>query len=464
MISRFAIASAVLAVLAGLVQAGQVIQVSPQTKYQKYDGTGISQAFKRSALIHNLSPEYSKLALDFLFSNTTGAGLTILRNGIGSSPTDDKDFMYSIAVNVPASNSSEIDYVPFLREDNYQVWLSTEAIARGVHTIYADAWSADGYMKTTGIDNKGGNLCGVTGTNCATGDWRQSYANKLVRYINNYKSHGITIDYVGFLNEPDLNTSYASMQSTGQQAADFLKIFYPTLKKSGLKTEIACCDGSGWEEQRSRLTGIQKAGQEDTLGLVTSHGYATAPGAPFKTDKKVWMTEWMANNNMTYDWYRSGDKGEGLHWAINIQNTFTVSNASAFLYWWGASGSKVNTPLIFINNTDTVRVTPRLWAHAHFGSRFIRKGATRIGATSNISTLKVSAFANTDGTTAIQVINNGLTNETVTLQGITSNKVLTYLTNQAHNLTEGSAALEGLNAGGASAVVPGKSLLTFYIT
>lgn len=59
-------------------------------------------------------------------------------------------------------------------------------------------------LPVLGTDFNGGYLCGVTGTNCATGDWRQAYANKIVRYIQDYKSHGITIDYVGFLNEPDL--------------------------------------------------------------------------------------------------------------------------------------------------------------------------------------------------------------------------------------------------------------------
>jgi hypothetical protein len=71
------------------------------------------------------------------------------------------------------------------------------------------------------------------------------------------------------------STSYASMQSNGQQEADFLKVLYPTLKRSGLKTQIACCDATGWDAQQEMLTGIQAAGQEGTLGLVTGHGYSS---------------------------------------------------------------------------------------------------------------------------------------------------------------------------------------------
>ncbi|MCJ1396626.1 hypothetical protein MMC18_009517 [Xylographa bjoerkii] len=457
--------TALSAALAAIAQAaaptsGPIVQVNLNQKYQTFDGIGVAEAFQRSLVLHELNTASQKLALDYLFSNTTGAGFTILRNGIGSSPTDPFDHMKSIAPTAPPSNSSQLNYIPLPRDDEYQVWLSHQAIARGVKYIYADAWSADGYMKTTGTDFDGGYLCGVTNATCASGDWRQSYANKLVKYIRDYQSRGITIDYLDFLNEPDLNTSYASMQSSGQQAADFLEIFYPTLQKAGLKTQIACCDGSGWEQNRERLTGIQQAGKEYTLGLVTSHGYSSAPGAPFQTDKKVWLTEWSTFDPINYDWYATGSQSEGLTWANHIQQAFAVSNVTGFVYWWGAANTTDNESLLFINNTAEVRVTKRLWAHAHFGSRFIRQGATRIGATvSGDSTLNVTAFSNADGTVAVQLINNGNDTQEVTVSGVQLPKgvVQTWLSNQANNLTQGYAKSDGKDA---FAVVPGRSLLS----
>ena len=306
----------------------------------------------------------------------------------------------------------------------------------------------------------------MTNTSCASGDWRQTYANKLVKYIRDYQSKGIKIDYLGFLNEPDLNTTYASMQSSGQQAADFLEVLYPTLKKAGLKTQIACCDGSGWEQNRDRLTGIQQAGQEPALGLVTSHGYSSAPGAPFATDKKVWQTEWSTFDTTNYDWYATGSQSEGLTWANHIQQAFGVSNVTGFLYWWGAANTTDNQSLLFVNNTAEVRVTKRLWAHAHFGSRFIRSGAIRIGAAvSGDSTLNATAFSNADGTVAVQVVNNGDDIKNVTILGVDqlskgNYTVKTWLTNQANNLTQGYAVVAG---GTSVAQVPGRSLLSFVV-
>jgi len=331
-------------------------------------------------------------------------------------------------------------------------------------------------MKTNNTENYGGYLCGVTNATCASGDWRQSYANKIVKYIQDYEALGVTVDYVGFLNEPDLNTTYASMQSNGQQAADFIKVLYPTLRKAKLNSQIACCDGSGWEQARERITGIQAAGEENLIGLTTAHGYSSYPASPFVTTKKTWQTEWSTFDPINYDWYASGSQSEGLTWANNIHNLFAVSNVTGHLYWWGAANTTDNQSLLFVNGTSEVKVTKRLWAHAHFGSRFIRRGATRVGATvtgDGASNFNVTAFANTDGTTAVQVINNGNVSESITLEGLKlaggygygygrhGRKVTTYLTNQAHNLTQGYAVVESGNR--AVATVPAKSLLSFVV-
>ena len=42
----------------------------------------------------------------------------------------------------------------------------------------------------------------VSGTNC--GDWKQAYANYLVKYIQLYAEAGVKVTHLGFLNEPDM--------------------------------------------------------------------------------------------------------------------------------------------------------------------------------------------------------------------------------------------------------------------
>lgn len=252
------------------------------------------------------------------------------------------------------------------------------------------------------------------------------------------------------------------MQSDGQQAADFISVLHPTLQKANLTTQIACCDGSGWEQNRARLTGIQEAGAEDQLGLVTSHGYSSAPGVPFNTTRKVWETEWSTFDSFNEAWYATGSQSEGLTWANHIQSAFGTSNVSAFLYWWGAANDTDNEPLIRIPGRQ-VLVSSRLWAHAHWG-RLVQPGAYRVDASvvnTDSSMLNVTSFANPDGSVALQLINNGLVDQSVTLNGASeaaSSSVTGWLTNVNNSFTE--TALGGSTSGYFVTTVPAMSLMS----
>lgn len=48
-------------------------------------------------------------------------------------------------------------------------------------------------MKTNNNENNGGSLCGEPGASCASGDWRQAYANYLVQYVKFYQAAGVNI-------------------------------------------------------------------------------------------------------------------------------------------------------------------------------------------------------------------------------------------------------------------------------
>jgi len=158
-------------------------------------------------------------------------------------------------------------------------------------------------------------------------------------------------------------------------------------------------------------------------------------------------------------WYTNGGQSEGLTWGNHIQSAFATSNVSAFFYWWGAAADTDNQALIYIPG-DNVVVAKRLWAHAHF-ARFIHPGAVRIDtAVASTSGLNTTAFQNTDGTIAVQVINNGNVNQTVTLQGVRG-RVTTWLTNNANDLTPGSLGTNSLGLIVGS--VPARSLVSFVV-
>ncbi|MEU7011372.1 glycoside hydrolase [Streptomyces sp. NPDC046332] len=132
--------------------------------------------------------------------------------------------------------------------DGSQVWLAKEVKAYGVERFFADAWSAPVFMKTSGSENDGGELLP---------EWRQAYANYLVQYAKFYQQEGISVTDLGFTNETDWTATYASMRFTPQQAVDFLKVLGPTVRASGPKTELVCCDAAGWDRQVAYTEAIE---------------------------------------------------------------------------------------------------------------------------------------------------------------------------------------------------------------
>ncbi|KAK3688277.1 glycoside hydrolase family 30 protein [Podospora appendiculata] len=386
-------------------QSGTTITVDLSKTYQTIDGFGTSQAFQRAVQMSKLPEAEQRHALDLLFSTTNGAGLTILRNGIGSSPDMSSDHMVSIAPKNPGGPTKDPIYA-WDGSDNKQLWVSQEAVnTYGVKTIYADAWSAPGYMKTNGNDANGGSLCGVTGAKCSSGDWRQAYADYLVRYIQFYKESNVTITHLGFLNEPELTTSYASMRSSAQQAADFIKLLHPTLQKANLgSVAIACCDAEGWSSQAAMLSGLKPV--DDLLGIITAHSYTSSPSSPMNSKHPVWQTEAAdLQGAWTSAWYASGGAGEGWTWANNVYTALVGANASAYLYWVGAQAGNTNSHMIHLAN-GKAEPSKRLWALGQW-SRFVRPGAVRVATAGSTSGVKTAAFRNVDGSVAVVFLNSG---------------------------------------------------------
>ncbi|KAK4242583.1 putative glucosylceramidase 4 [Achaetomium macrosporum] len=396
--------------LAETILAAAAAITGAAATYQKMDGFGFSLAFQRANLITNMSDKTKQRELlDLLFNRTTGAGFSILRNGIGSSPNSNSDFMNTIAPNNPGGPAATPQY-QWDGKDSGQLWVSQQAVSLyGVKTIYANAWSAPGYMKTNNRDTNGGSLCGVPGASCASGDWRQAYANYLVAYINLYAAAGVPISHVGFLNEPDYSASYASMQANGQQAADFIKILHAALEAANLTSSlgIACCDSMGWGNQANMVNAIRSANAEPFLKAVTSHTYTGGPSGAMNTRVPVWLSEQCdLNGGWTTGWYANGGAGEGLTWANNIYTAVVNNNVSGYLYWEGVQWPNPNTneKLIRVDNqTNTYEVSRRLWAFANW-SRYVRPGAVRVGVSGGGNGLRTAAFRNEDGTIAVVAI------------------------------------------------------------
>jgi O-glycosyl hydrolase len=123
------------------------ITVDLSKTYQRMDGFGFSLAFQRANLITNMADKTKQRELlDLLLNRTTGAGFSIIRNGIGSTPNSNSDFMNTIAPNNPGGPNATPKY-EWDGKDSGQLFVSQEAVnSYGVKTIYASKtlWGGKG--------------------------------------------------------------------------------------------------------------------------------------------------------------------------------------------------------------------------------------------------------------------------------------------------------------------------------
>ncbi|KAH8130833.1 glycoside hydrolase family 5 protein [Trichoderma asperellum] len=452
---------AILANFAALCVAQSTITVNVNTKYQQIDGFGFSQAFGRASQFQSANASTQKQALDYLFSTSTGAGFSIIRNRIGSGGSGD-----SIEPNNPGSPSASPSYV-WDGNDSGQVWFTKQAVSYGVKTIYADAWGAPGFMKTSGSDSSPGYLCGTTGHSCSSGDWRQAYANFLVQYVKYYSSAGYTITHLGFLNEPDFQPSYSQMQisSNAQEAISFIPILYNTVKAAGLSTKITCCDAVGWTDQSTYTTNLVNAGSTQYLGVITSHSYSADATSPLsQTTLPKWNTEGGPSTAFVTTWYGSGGTNEGFTWANKLAVAMVNAQLSAYLFWEGFEIQQSQSGSHLIDALDGKTATPSgiFWAFAMW-SRYIRPGAYRVATSGSISNVIIGAFQNTDSSVVIVFTNSGTSAQSakVSFAGFSPRSAAAYVTDNTHTFASTSSALSG---GAITVSVPSRGVVTVKLT
>jgi glucuronoarabinoxylan endo-1,4-beta-xylanase len=174
------------------------------------------------------------------------------------------------------------------------------------------------------------------------------------------------------------------------------------------------------------------------------------------------MSEWNPSGTTWNENWDDSSGYDGFAIADAIHTALTTGRVNAYVYWYGASTGATRG---FIQlDGDTYRVSKRLWAMANY-SRFVRPGATRINAWTAGSTLRLSAFRNTDGTVVVVALNTARSADQMSFAlpntGISTGSATPYVTNGSSSVAAQSPISV---AGGAfAATVPARSLVSYVI-
>jgi len=337
---------------------------------QEIDGFGASAAFHMAENLMGFPEPQRTEILDALFSQTKGAGLSIVRNFVGDGGA------WGDRRNGPSPSIEPEEGVWNWTGDEDEIWFMREAGARGCTRYMSTVWSPPAWMK----DNNnvvGGRL---------RPDKRQAFAEYLSMYVRGYKQHhNIDIYAISPANEPDITVKYSSCYWTGKEFHDFLKVLIPVFERDKITAKLILGEHSAWTENPV-LESLDDPATAARIDIVGVHAYGAVARTPFapisqrsgplietlKHKKKIWQTE-TANLGQNHPGIR-----DGVYWAKVLHTHVAENRASAWLYWWAVSQYPGGGSLIHLDlDKKTYAVDKRLYTIGNY-SRFVRPGYCRI--------------------------------------------------------------------------------------
>lgn len=212
---------------------GLPIIIDESHSMQTIDGFGFALTGGSAELMMKMTPEARKSLIEDLFaSNDNHIGVSYIRLTIGAS--DMNSFVYSY--NDLKEGETDMKLEKFnLGQDKKDVIPVMKEILKVVPgiKIMASPWSAPTWMKTNG-KVKGGAL---------KPECYQVYSQYFVKYIQEMKKEGITIDAVTTQNEPINSNNTPSMRISAAEQNEFIKKnLGPAFEKAGITTKIILFD------------------------------------------------------------------------------------------------------------------------------------------------------------------------------------------------------------------------------
>jgi glucosylceramidase len=383
--------------------ANSFIDVDESQVFQTIDGFGYSLTGGSAYVINRLNASDKSNLLNELFGNDANSiSISYLRISIGASDLNASVFSYDDMP--PGKTDVNLDHFSLDpdRADVIPLLKQILAINPGIK-ILGSPWSPPAWMKDND-STKGGSLLP---------QYQDAYARYFVKYVQQMKSEGITIDAITPQNEPLHPGNNPSMLMLATQQADFIKNnLGPAFQAAGITTKIIVYDHN-CDRPDYPLTVLNDKSARDFVNGSAFHLYAGDISALAQVhnaypDKQLYFTEQWTGAYESF--------ADNLKWHLKNVIIGSMRNWSRTALEWNlASDSTYNphTPggcteckgALTIETTVKRNVAYYIIAHA---SKFVPTGSVRIG--SNISgNLYNVAFKTPDNKKVLIVENDGNT-------------------------------------------------------
>jgi glucosylceramidase len=406
------------------------ITVEPSQAYQRMVGFGGALTDSSAAVLYELTPTARAAAMRSLFSPDSGIGVSFLRQPVGSSDFTAASEHYTYD-DVPAGQTDyplsqfsiahdEAQILPLLREAKR---------LNPTLEVVASPWSPPAWMKT-GDSLVGGRLID---------DPRiyDAYARYLAKFVQAYTRAGVPIDYLTVQNEPQNRTpsGYPGTDMPVRQEAAVIERLGPLLQRVSPRTKILGFDHN-WAEHPNDIANTPAGEDPETdypyrllqspaarwVAGTAYHCYYGDPSAQTALHdafprKDIFFTECSGSHGATdtpEQYFRGTLTWHARTITIGVTRNWarTIADWNLVLHHDGGphlGGCDTCTGLLDVAPDGSVTRNAEYYTIGHL-SKFVEKGAVRIGSTSFGTTgwngqIMDVAFRNPDGTTVLVVHN-----------------------------------------------------------
>jgi len=380
-----------------------LINVYPEFKYQKILGFG--GAFtEASAYNFSLLPPNAQEKLANLYFGKDGIGLNFCRTHIHSSDFTLDSYTYV------KEGDKDLKTFNINRDKKYIIPMIKAA--RKINPdllLFASPWSPPAFMKDNKSMFKGGRLLN---------EFYPVWAKYFSLYLKEYQKEGINFFAVSVQNEPIAVQTWESCIWTGQEEGDFAANYLrPALDKAGFeKTKIIVWDHNKERVMERARESMSVPGADKAVWGVGFHWYS---GDHFDNlrmahelfpDKPLIATEFCIGSEIKRE-----EWGEVEQYAREMIGNFNNFMAAS-VDWNLIVDLKTGGPYhnrnhggvkaqVFVDSEKREFILGNLYYTVGHFSKFVKRGAIRIGTSTYNENIKATAFQNPDGEIVVVVLN-----------------------------------------------------------
>lgn len=377
---------------------GSVINIIPDIEYQDIEGFGGAFTEAASTTIDKLSKRNRDKILKLYFDKKTGLAYNYGRVHMNSC-----DFSlgnYSCV----EENDKTLETFNIDRDKKSLVPMIKDAMKYGDINMFMSPWSPPAYMKTNGEMNHGGKL---------KEEYFELWSQYYVKFIEAYKKEGINIDFITVQNEPKAVQTWDSCVYTAEEERDFVKNYLGSkMEKKGVKILF-------WDHNKERIydrASVMLSDKEAAKYIygIAFHWYSGDHFEQLEMFNKKYPDKKLVFSEGCYEYSRGQEDpvkiAEG--YAHDIIGNFN-NGCNVFCDWnlvlneeGGPNhvGNFCAAPIMADTQNDKVYITDTYYYIGHF-SRYVKKGAKRIGSSKWSAEIETVSFKNPDGSIVSVVLN-----------------------------------------------------------